>query len=295
MRAALDGLPAFIATHARALDRRRYELWTGAGDIDATRAALNAYRNPDGGYGSGLEPDLRAVESQPVAAMHAFEVLAEMGPASFPESVALCEWLASVALDDGGLTFALPLADPAGCAPFWAGADHSTSSLHITAAVTGYAWKVARHDPGVAAHPWLERSTRYCMRAIATSEEPGHALELMYVLRFLDAVMDREPEAGPQLERLGRFIPESGVLPVAGGLEDEVLRPLDLAPEPGSPARTLFDASAIEKDLDRLEQSRAEDGGWPLGWQAYSPAAAVEWRGYLTIAALSVLRANGRL
>lgn len=41
---------------------------------DGALAALSAYRNPDGGYGWGLEADLRARESQPGAALHAFEV-----------------------------------------------------------------------------------------------------------------------------------------------------------------------------------------------------------------------------
>ncbi|MCP9972793.1 hypothetical protein LUX57_53370 [Actinomadura madurae] len=69
-----------MATHARPLDRRRFELLTGEGDRDALLAAVNAYRNPDGGYGHGLEPDLRSRTSQPGPALHAFEVFEELGP-----------------------------------------------------------------------------------------------------------------------------------------------------------------------------------------------------------------------
>lgn len=71
---------AFVDTHARLLDRRRYALVNGGGDPDAVLAALEAYRNPDGGYGSGLEPDLRSSESQPATAGHAFEAFAEVAP-----------------------------------------------------------------------------------------------------------------------------------------------------------------------------------------------------------------------
>ena len=53
-----------MAAHGRVLDRRRLELLEG-GDPAAVLAALDGYRNPDGGYGWGLEPDLRAQESQP--------------------------------------------------------------------------------------------------------------------------------------------------------------------------------------------------------------------------------------
>ena len=86
-------------------------------------AALEGYRNSDGGYGWGLEPDLRSPESQPAGALHALEVFAEVGPVSSARAVAVCDWLTTATLDDGGLPFALPVTDPAGCAPFWANAD----------------------------------------------------------------------------------------------------------------------------------------------------------------------------
>jgi hypothetical protein len=43
-----------MATHARLLDRRRFELLFSGGAAESALAALAAYRNPDGGYGSGL-------------------------------------------------------------------------------------------------------------------------------------------------------------------------------------------------------------------------------------------------
>src|ERR671939_281004 len=88
----------FMATHARMLDRRRFELREGQAKPAGTIAALDAYRNADGGYGWGLEPDLRSPESQPGAALHAFEVMEEAGPGSTPQALALCDWLESVTL-----------------------------------------------------------------------------------------------------------------------------------------------------------------------------------------------------
>ena len=69
-----------MAGHARQLDRRRLDLLVGRGEVSEVLAALEAYRNDDGGYGWGLEPDLRSPESQPAGALHAFEVFAEVGP-----------------------------------------------------------------------------------------------------------------------------------------------------------------------------------------------------------------------
>src|SRR5215210_69953 len=161
---------SFMAGHARLLDRRRFELLFDGGEAEPVVAALNAYRNSDGGYGHGLEPDLRAPESQPAAALHAFEVFAEIAPLTAPEAVELCDWLAAVTLRDGGLPFALPIEDASGCAPFWAEADPPASSLQITAIVAAHANRVARHDPAVAGHPWLARATSSCLEAIAALE-----------------------------------------------------------------------------------------------------------------------------
>jgi hypothetical protein len=58
----------FLAGQARLLDRRRFELFFEGADAELVLAASGAYRNSDGGYGHGLEPDLRAGESQPAAA-----------------------------------------------------------------------------------------------------------------------------------------------------------------------------------------------------------------------------------
>ena len=75
----LTAATAFMATHARLLDRRRFELLCGRGEPTEVLAALDGYRNSDGGYGWGLEPDLRSPESQPAGALHALEVFAEVG------------------------------------------------------------------------------------------------------------------------------------------------------------------------------------------------------------------------
>src|SRR5918997_627264 len=119
----LDRIHDFIASHARLLDRRRMELAVGAGDADAALAVLAGYRNPDGGFGWALEPDLRAPASQPVAALHAFEVFEEAAPATSALATGLLDWLDAIAVAGGALPFALPGTASAGSAPMWESAD----------------------------------------------------------------------------------------------------------------------------------------------------------------------------
>src|SRR4051794_26978216 len=268
----LNAAADFMATHARVLDQRRFELRTGATDPAGALAALDGYRNPDGGYGWGLEPDLRSPESQPATALHAFEVFEDVAPATAPHAVTLCDWLASVTLPDGGLPMALPLGVAAGSAPWWAGADPSVSSLQITSIVATTAHRVAAHDPAVAGHPWLELATRYCLDAIAAIEDAPFAYVLAFAVQFLDSVHATHPEASDLIDRLARFVPADGRLRVTGGTEDESLHPLDISPLPDHPSRELFAADVIAADLDRLAALQQDDGGWVVDYMTISPA-----------------------
>ncbi|MEO3883827.1 hypothetical protein [Nonomuraea sp. B5E05] len=297
MNVKLSAIPGFLAGHARVLDRRRYDLMMGEGDAASVLAALDAYRNPDGGYGWGLEPDLRTPESQPGAALHAFAVFGDVAPhvapRTSPHAAALCDWLESVTLPDGGLPFSLPLAVSEASAPWWRSGDPAVSSLQITSVTAAAAHQVAAYDPAVAAHPWLERATRYCLDAIQRLEGMPHAYVLLFSVHFLDAVHDSRPEAAGLLKRLGGHIPADGRVPVEGGTENEALRPLDFAPLPGRPVRGLFEPEVIAADLVRLAREQQDDGGWVVDFARISPAGALDWRGDVTVGAVRTLRANG--
>ncbi|WP_405609336.1 hypothetical protein [Streptomyces sp. NBC_01508] len=78
-----------------------------------------------------------------------------------------------------------------------------------------------------------------------------------------------------------------------GGSEGESLRLLDFSPRPGRPLRALLDAAAVADELDRLAAGQREDGGGTVDWTPRSPAAALEWRGYATVRALTILHAHG--
>ena len=151
---------------------------------------------------------------------------------------------------------------------------------------------MAAHDPAVAAHRWLARATDYCLAAIDAVEGAPFAIALAAATQFLDAVHDVRPEAAALLERLGRHIPADGRVPVTGGAEDEMMRALDFAPMPGRPVRELFSPDTIDAELQRLAAAQQDDGGWRVDFKSYSPAATLEWRGYATVRAVSILLRN---
>jgi hypothetical protein len=111
-------------------------------------------------------------------------------------------------------------------------------------------------------------------------------------VRFLDAAHHMRPETAALIEQLGRFIPHDGLVPVSQGSEGETMRALDFAPRPGGPARSLFSGEVIDAELRALGEAQQEDGGWTVDFQNYSPAAELDWRGYMTVHAVALLRST---
>ena len=125
-----------------------------------------------------------------------------------------------------------------------------------------------------------------------TLAEPN-GYEMFGVLAFLENVPDRA-RAESAFDRVGPLLLSRGVVTLDPDAPGETQGPLEFAPLPGSMARRLFEPAVIEAHLDHLAGAQREDGGWTFNWPAWSPAAEADWRGYLTVENLRILRANGR-
>ncbi len=91
----------FIWASARLLDRHRYAMLFAGAPAEPVVEALSGYRNADGGFGHGLEPDLRCPSSQPAPTLYALEILNEAGAATATMVRGARGWLASIAAPDG--------------------------------------------------------------------------------------------------------------------------------------------------------------------------------------------------
>ena len=282
-----DAAADFLAGHGRVLDRRLFERLFSGGAAEPVRDAVAAYRNADGGFGHALEPDLRTPASQPAAVEMALRTL-DLADAWDERLVrAAIDWLAAVAPARGGATFVLPTLSQGPHAPWWVAPEGNPASLIQTGQIAGLLY--ARHF----AHPWLDDATRFMWSAIDTLNEPENGYVMFGVLAFLEQVPDR-PRAEAAFDRIGPLLLSRGLVTLDPEAEGETHSPLDFAPRPDSIARRLFDVRTIEAHLDHLAAAQRDDGGWTFNWPAWSPAAESDWRGFLTVDALRVLRANGR-
>jgi len=277
----------FMWRTARLLERRRFAYLFLDGERQAMVEALRPYQNPDGGFGNGLEPDIRGPVSQPVPTWTALCILDEAGAFADPMVMQACDYLLTITTPEGGVPFALPSVRDYPRAPWWETGDQPSASLNPTAAIAALLYK-----NGVE-HPWLKEATTYCWRKLDEMEGTD-PYEMRAVLPFLDWVSDRQRAEGV-FARVGPKILEQKLVALTPTTQSETHTPLNFAPRPQSLARRLFSDEVIETHLDALESGQQEDGGWQFNWLAWNPAAALEWRGVVTIDALVTLRAYGRL
>jgi hypothetical protein len=274
---------SFIWSAARLVDRHRYSTLFADAPAGPILAALRGYRNPDGGFGHALEPDLRGPASQPAPTLYALETLNEAGAADSDLACDARGWIANIAESDGGIPSVLPGFEAYPHAPWFEPGHGSVLTLALAGVL---------HAAGVTDDAWLDLATNWSWRSIEIAEQPG-GYWLKFACAFLDAVPD-EPRAQATIASLAARVDTSVAAPVAG-VEGEALRPLDLSPHPGSRSRRLFGENQIEAHLDAVESEQQQDGGWMFDWLAWSPAQTNDWRGNVTLRALIWLRENGRL
>jgi hypothetical protein len=285
MTNTLDSARTFLLNNGRLLERRLFEFHFKSGSSEAVLAALRPYQNADGGFGNALEPDKRTPSSQPIDQEIALRVMDDAG---FDDAIVqrVCDWLETVTTADGGVPFTLPTVKDAPHAPWWGTDDpNPAANINPTASIAGLLHKHGVH------HGWLDRTTDYCWRVIESSDiEEPHAL--VAALTFLQHAPDRA-RAEKAFERVGVGVMKTVALDLTA--QGYLHRPLEFAPRPDSIARKLFNDEVIAANLDFVQTQQQADGGWPIAWPTVSVTNEMEYRGVVTLGALKMLRAWGRV
>jgi hypothetical protein len=280
----------FLLNQARLLERRLFATCflgaPAAGVVDA----LRGYQNDDGGFGHALEPDKRCPASLPIDVETAFRALATADAADEAMVRRACDFLAAAAAEagaGGAVPMAFPVIESFPRAAHWTAWTYAPG-LNPTAGLVGLLYQL-----GVD-HPWVAPAAGYCWRQLDAGDLPGDAHALSEVFLFLEHApeRDRADELAARLAERFAEIPMFQLDPDASGYG---LSPLSLAPVASSRWRSLFTDAQINAHLDRLERDQRPDGGWPITWEPPSEAAALEWRGVVTLNALRTLTSYGRL
>jgi hypothetical protein len=280
---ALEKSRNFILCNARLLERRLFAHLFDGGAREPVLSALQAYQNPDGGFGSGLEPDKRCETSQPVDVEFAFHVLDLIDAFDTPMVARACDYLSSITTLEGGVPFAVAGVELAPHTPWWVATDPPQASHNPTGSLAGL---LLKH--GVK-HAWVTRASNY-MRGLMPGFHSNAYHDVVTVVPYLQYCPEQD-WAQEELRKIRARLsgaPEVALDPNAQGYAQF---PIDYAPSPASPLRAAFSEEQIQIHLRALAERQQPDGGWPITWQAVGPGAEQEWRGRGTIEALLVLRA----
>ena len=271
----------FIYRQGRVLERRLFAALFEDGPSSGVVDALSAHRNPDGGFGHGLEPDKRCPDSQPLDVELALQALDDVGEFGHELVGNACDYLGRIS-SDGGVPLATSAVLDYPHAEHW-GEWAFAPALNPTAGLVGLCLK-----NGID-HPWLERATKFCDAALQ-ADDWGDAHSLLEVLSYADHA--GRPEI---VQEVGRRLPSARLYKSDPRSPEYGVTPLQFAPRPGGAGGGLFSEGLLDDHLEALVEAQEEDGGWPLTWMPPSEAAVLEWRGIRTLWALRVLSAYGRL
>src|SRR6266487_65671 len=162
MVASFERARELVYRSGRVLEQRLFEsLFDGAGPEGVVSAVL-AYRNTDGGFGHGLEPDKLAPQSQPLDVQTALARLHDAGASQPQIAFQAAEWLDTVADERGLVPIVLPSVAEYPRANHWADGEFPPA-VNCTIGIAGY-----MHALGIQ-HPWLERATETCLDELRAS------------------------------------------------------------------------------------------------------------------------------
>jgi hypothetical protein len=292
----------FLAHRARPLERALFEVEFEAGAAEAAALCLDEFRNADGGYGMGLEPDLGLPASSVLATTYALQILAELGVSSGDGRVAAAvDWLVGVYDDElGAWRQITEEAEQHPHAGHWAWELHRDGDrwpvgILPRAEVLAHLHRSADRVPATL----LAEQTRRLVADLEAADASIGADALVRCELFV-----RTPEApAAARDAVARRVREIGTAMVCRDPEKwsgYVARPLKLAPNPQSILAEDLD-SDVQRNLDHEIASQDSDGSWAPSWsweESHPEAWAVaerEWRGILTLETLGSLRAYARI
>ena len=283
----------FILTNARMIERRLYQYQFENDDPKGVFHAVYAYRNSDGGFGHGMEPDTASPESQPLFSVMALETLDEVGYLN--KEIILNDFMPyfeGITTEKGGIPWMLrPLSDYP--------CEGHFKTVKEWAALSTTAPLLAILEKYKIEIPWMQKAEEFIWQEIERIKEK-HVFCYLCIprrLQFLKYTKSRD-KAERALNDLRNWILAEGVLcedksDDGWGLYGKP-HSLCYAPSPKSILNPIFSNKMINSDLNALIDKQKNDGRWDT-WYGISEGTKLEWAGIQTLWTLKILKNYDRI
>ncbi len=296
---AFNKARSYIFNHGRSLDQHLFTYHFEAGKAAPVLAALAHFQNADGGFGHGLEPDVRTPASSAIATSHAFAILREVGATGKDEIVkqAVAYCINSYDAENQVWPIVPPEVEDAPHAPWWTFAtlDFGGFLANPFASIVGHLNHYAELVPpdfladvtAVALQRLKEKPVTdmhdfYCYMGLAETNTlplPQQELVCAQLLQTLSGLVETDPTQWSEYN----------------------MKPLDVVSAPDRFWATAVAPQAIQANLDYLITQQLSDGSWPLAWSWEHVDAAAwrqaeqDWKGHIAVSNLQILQAFGRI
>jgi hypothetical protein len=304
-REAFGQAQTFLKTQARPLEGALFAYRFEGAAARKVLSELAGFQNEDGGFGQALEPDLRTPSSSALATGIGLRLLKELKCAADHKMVqGAVEYLRST-FDQQHQVWRVTPADTNEYphAGWWHDEDGSLARTFDGFRIIPRAELVGllHHFSAAVPAQWLDAVTEDTVSYIETVAAlgTGGGDDLASALSLAETEALPRPFKERLVSRIRAVVPQ-----VVNRRPQEwatyCITPLKVAPSPRSlVADLLWDDLQVQLDYEIEHQSAA--GTWDPVWtweDLYPEAwaqAKLEWRGHLTLEALTVLRAFGRV
>lgn len=274
---AIERAGRFLEGQGREIDRARFARHFRDGSREALLAALGGYQNADGGFGRGLEPDIKAPGSNPFATELALLICLQANmPRDEPLLQRAVAYLERTQHEDGDWRFTEGVYRHE-LAPWFRGWEWP--NLNPGCTIAGLLKELGLGSAEL--HGRVERLFARLANPEDVAKGDGYAVR-PYAYYFL-----------PEWEYPQREFYLSGLLWWVmrlhfGDAEVDGDHFFGYVRGPQTYVGRRLPEAIVADRLDRLVAEQEGDGGWPT---PYDPA----WRPWTTLQNLLVLRAFGRL
>ena len=283
----------FILTNARMIERRLFQFHFENGNMEGVFHAVYAYRNSDGGFGHGMEPDTASPESQPLFSVMALETLDEIG--YLTKEIILEDFMPyfeSITTDKGGIPWMLRPKSMYPCEEHFKTVKE-WAALSTTAPLLGI---LEQYKIEI---PWMEKAEKFVWNEFERIKDK-HIFCYLCVPRWVTFLKHtkRQEKAEKKINDLKNWITSKGIIcedktDEGWGLYGKP-HSLNYAPSPESLLNPIFSKERINSDIKELIGRQKSDGRWDT-WYGISEGTKLEWAGIQTLWTLKTLKNYDRI
>lgn len=267
----------YIHAHGNLWERALWDYLFADGSLERVLACLLPYKNPDGGWGHGLEHDIKAPLSNPLMLEFLLSMMRDTGLSPGPLLEGTPDWLASIQQEDGSLS------NPPGLAEY-PRAQWWEEGQTIPDSITGNLLKHGLCPPSV------REKTRAWVLANLSLDKILENNWLFMAYHPFDYYFNEDafPEVEKYREATLENIYNTALEHEKKGETHKLFPFFQFASGPESLIARNAPRGLVDRILDYLQDAQREDGGWD------DEHGLEYWQPYFSTIILLALKRFGR-